>query len=43
MMNTQDNLLKDELEMCSFHEDDIENMCSNKEYDALRDGLFTVA
>ena len=32
-MNTQDNLLKDEADMCSFCEDDMENMCSNKEYD----------
>ena len=36
-MNTQDNLLKDEADMCSFCEDDMENMCSNKEYDTCRD------
>jgi hypothetical protein len=37
MMNTQDNLLKDEADMCSFCEDDMENMCSNKEYDTCGD------
>ena len=31
-MNTHDDLLNND-EMCSFYEDDIENMCSNKEYD----------
>ena len=35
-MNTHDDLLNND-EMCSFYEDDIENMCSNKEYDATRD------
>lgn len=32
-MNTQENLLNSEAKKCSFCEDDIENMCSNKEYD----------
>ena len=31
-MNTHDDLLNND-EMCSFYEDDIENMCSNKEHD----------
>lgn len=31
-MNTHDDLLDND-EMSSFYEDDIENMCSNKEYD----------
>lgn len=34
-MNTHDDLLNND-EMCSFYEDDIENMCSSKEYDATR-------
>lgn len=34
-MNTHDNLLNND-EMCSFQGDDIENMCSNKEYDKCR-------
>ena len=42
MMNTQDNLLKDEADMCSFCEDDMENMCSNKEYDTCWDGSIDV-
>ena len=42
MMNTQDNLLKDEADMCSFCEDDMENMCSNKEYDTCGDGGASV-
>ena len=42
MMNTQDNLLKDEADMCSFCEDDMENMCSNKEYDTCGDGCSFV-
>lgn len=42
MMNTQDNLLKDEADMCSFCEDDMENMCSNKEYDTCGDGSLDV-
>ena len=41
-MNTQDNLLKDEADMCSFCEDDMENMCSNKEYDTCGDGLLAL-
>ena len=32
-MNTQENLLNSEAKKCSFCEDDIENMCSNKEHD----------
>ena len=32
-MNTQENLLNSEAQKCSFCEDDIENMCSNKEHD----------
>ena len=35
-MNTHDDLLNND-EMCSFYEDDIENMCSNKEYDTCGD------
>ena len=35
-MNTHDDLLNND-EMCSFYEDDIENMCSNKEYDTRGD------
>ena len=35
-MNTHDDLLNND-EMCSFYEDDIENMFSNKEYDTRRD------
>ena len=42
MMNTQDNLLKDEADMCSFCEDDMENMCSNKEYETCGDGCSFV-
>lgn len=41
-MNTQDNLLKDEADMCSFCEDDMENMCSNKEYDTCGDGSIAI-
>ena len=40
-MNTHDDLLNND-EMCSFYEDDIENMCSNKEYDTRRDGCSFV-
>lgn len=36
-MNNHDDLLNND-EMCSFYEDDIENMCSNKEYDTYGDG-----
>ena len=35
-MNTQENLLNSEAQKCSFCEDDIENMCSNKEHDTYR-------
>lgn len=41
-MNTQENLLNSEAQKCSFCEDDIENMCSNKEYDTCGDCLFAV-
>ena len=41
-MNTHDDLLNND-EMCSFYEDDIENMCSNKEYDAYRDNSCTTS
>ena len=41
-MNTQENLLNSEAQKCSFCEDDIENMCSNKEHDTCGDGLFDV-
>lgn len=37
-MNTQENLLNSEAQKCSFCEDDIENMCSNKEHDTYRGG-----
>ena len=40
-MNTHDDLLNND-EMCSFYEDDIENMCSNKEYDACGGNLSFV-
>lgn len=43
MMNTQDNLLKDEADMCSFCEDDMENMCSNKEYDTCGERCIAVS
>lgn len=36
-MNTQENLLNSEAQKCSFCEDDIENMCSNKEHDTCGD------
>ena len=41
-MNTQENLLNSEAKKCSFCEDDIENMCSNKEHDTCGDGSFVV-
>ena len=41
-MNTQENLLNSEAQKCSFCEDDIENMCSNKEYDTRGDGCSSV-
>ena len=40
-MNTHEDLLNND-EMCSFYEDDIENMCSNKEYDTCGDGCVDV-
>ncbi len=40
-MNTHDDLLNND-EMCSFYEDDIENMCSNKEYDTCGNGCSFV-
>ena len=41
-MNTHDDLLNND-EMCSFYEDDIENMCSNKEYDTCGDHSCTTS
>ena len=41
-MNTHDNLLNND-EMCSFQGDDIENMCSNKEYDTCGDNSCTTS
>ena len=32
-MNTQENLLNSEAKKCSFCEDDLSNICSNKEHD----------
>ena len=41
-MNTQENLLNSEAKKCSFCEDDIDNMCFNKEYDTRGDGSIDV-